>query len=343
MGVIVKRSLFGRTGDGKAKVCTCHGCCGMDWEDFPDTMYARLQSDWTIISPEPPVDIYVIMYKAPKVGNKCDCGRSESIISYHSLLFNFIDNGYPADTNTTCCAQVSLSASCAEPWFEGYDYEIDEGGCYWSAAINWSGGESLVVVDDVTTDPDNPNPPESGRVGCNSLSGFVVMGGFGQIPACVENADSAGGVLVTFSTGTPGGGAEADPCHYECCPDLGDTLYATLDIPDCPLLDGKVVSLYRKVGLIWIGTFGSCCEECGEYTIYFNAGLNYYPPPLAECISAITIQKSSPETGTCFSDFISVPEETLCPPHTFTGSLLTGSGCNQCCPTSSSVTVEITG
>ena len=147
------RGPFGRSTDGRAPVCTCHGCCGRDFDDFPDEIYVRI-----LWSGNPgTIDLKTTMFRVTGVDTLCSCGSGkQGAIVYQSNKIQFIDGGWPNTTDETCCVDFNLVGTCSEDGIGG-SYNIVPGGCFWSFSANWSGGDNETQSIDVTPDSDNPS------------------------------------------------------------------------------------------------------------------------------------------------------------------------------------------
>lgn len=328
------------------KLCTCHGCCGEEWEDFPDVLYLHVDGTGNLVFGVPDVNVYVVMHKQAKRTMLCDCGGYQDTFSYVSDLINYLDNGL--STDETCCVQFSLIFGCWDPSGD-YEYDLEPGECFYAMGVDWSVGDGLTAIDDITPSPNNPTNPLSGRMtGCTTLEGFNSFAGTGQVPACLHGA---GTVTTTVSRTNSFGVPLASPCPYDCCQDISDTLYATINSPACPKFHGVVVTLIRQSGLHWVGTFtpngdGTECCNCGLWQITFNTATWGVDPPDTICTMEIRMERIDPPSDICFAKVEIEHSNVFCPPVTFSyawGSTGSPTGCFECCDEDSSMSIEVTG
>lgn len=260
----ITRGPFGRTGDGRTNSCQCHGCCGREWEDFPDTIEFRISSIGLVTRP---FDYRGTMYKEPKGLLRCSCTNLVGIIYYRSQLIKILDDTWPEDDSETCCVTISLQGSCSNgeaPTFDlppgesfpPYDPPLAFGECGWVLGFTWTGGDPLGTAVDVTPNEQNDYPYQ--LQSCDPIELTGELGGSEFSPACILGNSIAPRFSYEVMEAGVAGGDPAEPCKFLCWATLSDTLYATLE-SSCSELDGQVVTL-RFGNQSWTGdiTVGRC-------------------------------------------------------------------------------------
>jgi hypothetical protein len=321
-----KRGPFGRTGDGRSLQCQCSGCCGREWDDFPDTIEFRISSVGLVTRP---FDFKGTMYKQPKNSMTCTCGNAVGVISYSSQLVKILTDTWPDDDSEACCVIIGIQGSCSDgrsiswqppPNIEispPYDPPLPFGECGWGVYFTWTGGDALAVWGDVTPVDQNPSPMK--LASCDPIE---LEGGFGNsdtVPACILGNSIAPGIYFEIKEAGVSSGDPAEPCRYLCWATLDSTLYATLT-SSCEELDGQVVEL-RYGNLAWSGDI--TVGKCERYTIT----VLQYDRYTEEDTCPLTITVQSVGGPVCFTDTQNLGTAPAPPPWGAGGTIAAACGC----------------
>lgn len=307
---------FGRNSKGRTAVCTCTACCGRTPSEMPDTLYVKVQDNHGNT-------IYFPMHRYVSASTQCNCTNDGiGAITWNSNAYRLVDDGVinPDSSDEVCCIQVGLSAVCVD----GQD--VTTGECGWALSVNFTGGESLGVVLDVS-------PSGAGTrklTTCDPIEGTFTLTGVLEAAACILQGNSLETYSVQISESSLG--PEATPCRWTCCYEYPAVLYATIT-SSCAKLDGVVIVL-QAVGSSWSGNVESCCE-CGTISVTYNPGI--WSTAETQCGVGAYIDLGS----TCMSKQIATGG-IQCPPFTFSNTWQEVTACLLCCPAGTTISIEIT-
>lgn len=281
---------------------------------MPDTIYMRTVTIAGFVT----IDIYVPLYKSITRYETCNCGENKQInsVTYTSLPFHYKKTA--ANDSDLCCQIFSLTGACGT------------GG----ADCSWQFSSYNPMLWD--WDPNSPEHIETLTVptdiSCGTLSGSFnyteTQGSSGN--ACVPVTLGVS-QDITISTSVPGGGSLASECHNMCC-GSPTQLFVTVDAPDCPEIDGQVVTLDFATSYTNPGSGGGTYNTNGTMTIIWQGMLDLpgsCPVPIsasvntwsadtaAKCTWALTIGTS---LATCLSEEKSLVGKSYCPPLTFSST-----------------------
>ena len=321
----VIRGPFGRVGDGKGNNCpgTCD-CCGYPMADMPAVIYIRTV---TVMGAFNIKDWYVPLYKIVQPNQSCICGENNDtrVVEYWSMPFHF-KRGAPNEFDM-CCQIFGLDGGCTgnECVWRFFSYN----------PMLWEDQGDPLYVKNLTV------PTE---ISCGTLEGSFHY---------IENDGSSGNQCVyrplgvdqdiTISQSVPGG-TLADECHNMCCGQPLE-LYLTVNAPECPDIDGQVVTLSFIGAVMNQGGDGAAYNSNGTMTLYWKGKLlvpngcpltvtvtnnTWSGDTTAQCRWGISIG-----TGvfTCFEGDAFENDKSFCPPITFSGTWNqdTFDQCDMCC------------
>jgi len=346
----IKRGPFGLTTGERVLSCQCSGCCGMEMEEWPEELWATVTSTSALVAD--PVDAIVKLHKSTVHLVTCSsCGEAGAqVITYRSDRIETIySDNYPSEDSESCCLSFELTGSChsgAETTFPvepSGTVTLSHGECRWILTVFWSGGDPLNLVEDVTSDVNNPNYPEY-VFDCGTKGLLGEFGGIEHVPACILGASAGlGGYRITITEDQPEG-SEALPCPYACCPETPAVIYGTVT-SSCPAMDGLVFRLENVGGDVWSSIsspLGCCDSECGVLVLSLLRDIVRINPASSaehagECTYTMILEGEG--SRLCVSKFIWTTPECL--PQTISGLWSTGGSCS-CCDTGDSFSVEFT-
>jgi hypothetical protein len=323
-----KRGPFGRTGDGRVLPCQCSGCCGKEWEEFPDTIEARIYTTFTGEN----FDWKGPMYKNPKGRAQCTCGNTVGIISYSTHMWKILTDQWPADDSEVCCLKIALQGSCSSgqgPTFDlppgieiipAYDPPLPFGECGWALSLTWNGGDNLAVGIDVT--PSAQNPSLQQLASCDPIELTGEFGGSEIVAACILGRAGTEGPDVHIEIKEDGVGGDeftlpAVPCKFLCWETFKRTLHAVLD-SSCPEIDGLELDLeYGNdawVGEVAINNCDVIRVAVGQYWRDYEAE----PCPVTIIVSI---------KGDCVQEIIGGGSAPFPPPWSASGTITEACSC----------------
>lgn len=339
---LVPRGIFGRVGDGRNLSCLCHGCCGRDWVDFPDTINGRIYSDW--LGGDGPFSYTGLLYKDPPSSRTCTCGKTVGVISYSSQYWSVHTSTWPEDDSESCCVAISIQGTCSngtEPYIPpgelpdtgpgvgGAWPPLPFGECGWTVGATWTGGDPLAAFDvDITPVPENTNPFH--LISCDPIAWEGGLDGFMSMPACILGR--SGGIfgMEIREDALTGTGTAATACKFLCCETLDDTLFATIE-SDCPAIQalyesGSVVIELRKGNKSWVGELivGAC--EVLRIAVYQTER----QAEADDCGLQITVDAVGKIlfTANCLNNSQELGSAPACPPWSVAGTIAEGCGCS---------------
>lgn len=325
------RGPFGRLYDGRNTCDTpdeSDTCCGTTQAALPDILYVRIQTPQPGLVPD--IDVYTELYKyteprvceTPSGYDKCSCDPPplSNTLRYISKLIHY--SAYSCDPVTVCCLAVI--------WEAQRDPETGE--CAWTMYVH------------NPSDPYSVSYLDTGAAcdGASGSHGFTVDSSGSQ--CILGGITGLSDIGVTISDTTPGG-TEAIPCCKLCCA-FDRTLYLTLDVPDCPDLDGQVIELtYYEAQSLEFPAFGSTVNPNGEHNeiwrglsnicscgqrVYFEVILNTFSntdADYAQCRWKLSVNQDD-----CYSETQTEDDSSFCPTVVFSGTLDATDTCASCCP-----------
>lgn len=322
-----KRGPFGRTGDGRVLPCQCSGCCGREWNEFPDTIEGRIYTDAGTAA----FSYKVTMYKDRKNSVTCTCGQKVGVISYSSQSIKILTDSWPDLSNENCCVSFGIQGNCSDgvstsiplqpgaSGFPPYPEPLPFGECYWVLSVRWTGGDPLFYAWDITPSEYNENPVVLSS--CNPIAFDGGAGGTLFAPACILGLSGGlGGVSFEVKEdGITAPSEPSEPCKFLCCAIDDSALWANLT-SSCPELNGQSIELtYGNnswTGEIVIGT-------CEKLTITVLQHERYSEDETCP----LTVMVSSTQGGVCFTENQNLGSAPACPPWSASGTLPESCGC----------------
>lgn len=340
--------FYTRSGTG-VPMKDCLTICDLDYENLPETLYCRLIVTTPYASAL--TDYYCELHQVALalIENDCGCAIPSRAVAYASRLFTFTEDGASA-VDDACCMSVYLDGIC----------NSGTGLYTWVLRLN-------SPFYDGQPDPASDSFPSrdctlfEGTYGTQALIWQHLGGG-----DCFQGS-GAGSVRMTAEiTQSAPGGAAAVECDRACCPDVPDTIYATITAPNCPVMDGAVVTLryshsglrqsttltapirnpYGSYGTVWYGWMNLCdCETHLRITVtqYTWSGYTGNPAGGPSCAWAISVKANTQE---CYSMQMREDDDSMCLPVTFDSpdGVGTNDNCILCCTDgdNSAISIEVT-
>ncbi len=275
------------------------------------------------------------MYPHPNRAARSNCGCLGDCVAplFYSTKLFYLDDFGDVD-HTVCCMSVELRIEC------------ESGSCVYNISITTPGLPAATLTGAPT--PTSCDPIAIGPYDWN----------FSNATDCLENTILGGGRKVTLTIAeSPPGGTEATPCDKLCCDTVPDVVYATIDCPDCPSIDGKVVeckfyaagemvipgsppNALGEHSISWTGVLQCNCNKELVVTVAQNTWSD--PDNGVECRWRVIL--GSLILGACFDEETSQSDDDFCLPATVSGTFDTSdTNCSDCCDASgAAISITVT-
>lgn len=289
--------------------------------DMPAIIYMRTITVVGFVT----IDIYMPLYKLLSDNESCICGENNNtnIIEYWSMPFHYKRSA--ANEFDMCCQIFGLGGSCSGnecTWrFTSYNPML------WEHGVDPKHQEFLTVPTEIS---------------CGTIEGgFVYNESIGSSGNQCVNALIVT-QTITISKSIPGG-VLATECHNMCCGQPLE-LFLTINAPDCPDIDGQVITLTFSGAVMNMGS-PPTYNINGTMTVYW-AGKMLVP---GGCPTTVVVSNNTWSANTtaqcnwnieirvgpfiCFEDTQTENDKSFCPPLTFSGTWNPDAfeKCEMCC------------